>query len=99
MNTYTLIPFLALCAIIGLILAGFSRYIVRKEQEHFAFMAGLLERHAAERRDLVDRLMSRDLTEVKQAQAIQSVTPRVVSKSQNNAKIAEETRKVEAGLY
>jgi len=97
MMIYTLIPFLALCAIIGAILIVFSRFIVYKEQEHSAFVADLLKSHAAERRDLVDRLMARDLTEVKQAQAIQSVTPRVISKGQNNAKVSEEARKVENG--
>lgn len=94
MNIYTIIPFLALCAIVGAILIVFSRFIVHNEQEHSEFVADLLKSHAAERRDLVDRLMSRDLTEVKQAQAIQSVVPRVMSKGQNNAKIAEEARKV-----
>lgn len=49
----------------------------------------------AERKDLLDRLMARDLPEVKQAQAIESRTDRVkpTSKRQNDARIIEMAEK------
>jgi preprotein translocase subunit YajC len=50
--------------------------------------------HAAERKDLLDRLMAKDLRELKQVQTIGPFTSKVVSKSANDARIAEEARKV-----
>lgn len=61
--------------------------------------AATLDKHQAERKDLIDRLMARDLTEVKQAQAIAGAVPRAVSKSRNEARLVEEARKAAEGRY
>ena len=50
----------------------------------------------AERKDLLDRLMARDLPEVKQAQAMEHRTegPKSTSKRQNDARLMEMAEKV-----
>jgi len=64
---------------------------------HYERAIAMQELHAAERKDLIDRLMARDLTEVKQAQAIRQGSGKVMSKRINDAKIAEEKKKLEEG--
>jgi len=51
----------------------------------------------AERKDLLDRLMARDLPEVKQAQAMEHRTegPKSTSKRQNDARLMAMAEKVE----
>lgn len=52
-------------------------------------------RAAAERRDLLDRLMARDLTEVKSAQRLEGGDgPRVVSKRDNEERKAKEAQHI-----
>lgn len=90
MDTLSFIAILLICATLGTIIAY-------REQAHATLIDNILQQHKEERKDLVDRLMSRDLREVKQAQAIRTVEPRVISKRQNDAKLVEEARKVEGG--
>ena len=53
----------------------------------------------AERKDLLDRLMARDLPEVKQAQAIEHRTegPKSTSKRQNDARLIQMAENAERG--
>jgi DNA-binding transcriptional MocR family regulator len=63
------------------------------ESDHRRQVQTLLNQHYAERKDLYDRLMARNLPEVKQAQAIRTGTHAVVSKRRNDMRIVEENRK------
>lgn len=81
----------------ALVVAYLGYTLDKARQDNANFVTDLLDKHQEERMDLVDRLMARDLKEVKQAQAIQNVEPRVISKRMNDAKVAEEARKVEGG--
>lgn len=94
MSTYVLVAFLALCIVFAVTTGFFYRLCADKEQECAKLINYLLEKQREERKDLVDRLMARDLKEVKQAQAIQNITPKVVSKRQNDTRIAEEAQRV-----
>lgn len=94
MSTYVLVAFLALCIVFAVITGFFYRLCTDKEQGCAKLINYLLEKHREERKDLIDRLMARDLKEVKQAQAIQNITPKVVSKRQNDTRIAEEAQKL-----
>lgn len=68
-------------------------------RESFAVtVCDITGRAAAERKDLLDRLMARDLTEVKAAQRMEvGEGPRVVSKRDNEERKAKESRKVLEG--
>lgn len=80
--------------IISVLSVFFVLIVAFQEQKHAEFIRDLFEKHREERKDLIDRLMARDLKEVKQAQAIQNITPKVVSKRQNDTRIAEEAQKL-----
>lgn len=58
----------------------------------------LVRAHAQERKDMVDRLMARDLTEVKQAQAMEDAPgPRAISKRSNEQRMAQEAKRMMEG--
>lgn len=90
-KTAVLIIVAALLAI-GLI-AGISIYSIIVIQRMFERLRLDWQQ---ERKDLLDRLMARDLPEMKQAQAIENrPEPKVTSRRQNDLKLAELARKAE----
>jgi hypothetical protein len=62
-------------------------------QIHSDTVAQLADQYAAERSVLLDRIMARDLPEVKMAQAIdRGDGPRATSKGQNDKKLSDEAQ-------
>jgi len=72
----------------------FGFLLAHLEHRHQAQVEAIEARHYTERKDLYDRLMARDLPEVKQAQAIRQGQPTVVSKRRNDMRLAEEAKKL-----
>ena len=62
----------------------------------FLLVYATTRQHQLERQDLLDRLMARDLRELKQAQT-GPTAGRAVSKSANDARLVEEARRVAEG--
>jgi len=70
----------------------------RRDREFVSTVTELTARHAKERHDLLDRLMARNLNEVKTAQAIEEGgPPRAISKRENEVRAMEMARKVAEG--
>ena len=77
------------------LLAGFIITVRRKDKDFFNMVTELIARHAAERSVLLDRIMARDLAEVKMAQAIdRGDGPRAISKAANEKKLADEAQQL-----
>lgn len=85
----------AIIAVTVVLLVLFALTIKRKDKELIDMVADLSGKHAAERSVLLDRIMARDLPEVKMAQAIdRGDGPRAISKAQNEKKLADEARQL-----
>lgn len=97
MNTLTAGVIVLVCvAAFAVVLAVLS--LATRALEKAQGINELAERRwAAERKDLVDRLMARDLTEVKQAQVIEARAEgaRATSMGQNEKRIAEQNKRAE----
>jgi len=88
---YLIIISLVYCGVLAYGIWRFTTFGI----ENIKYLEELTARQEAERKDLIDRLMARDLIEVKQAQNIERKTGgRVLSKGQNERKIAEEKERL-----
>lgn len=86
---------IAVNVVLVILLALFVLTIRRKDKEFISMVADLSGRHAAERSVLLDRIMARDLAEVKMAQAIdRGDGPRAISKAANEKKLADEAQQL-----
>ena len=86
---------IAVNVVLVILLALFVLTIKRKDKDFFNMVTELIARHAAERSVLLDRIMARDLPEVKMAQAIdRGDEPRATSKGQNDKKLTDEAQQL-----
>ena len=74
--------------------AALKEAILEIVRAHSIAMNDCTAAWAAERQDLMDRLMARDLTEVKMAQNIGTGSRKVISRAQNTQRIINENIKI-----
>ena len=99
MDTAIIIGALVVCVLFLWGMACISKDSIKTVKEISQMFSGtvaaLAAEHAAERSVLLDRIMARDLPEVKMAQAIdRGDGPRATSKRQNDKKLADEAQQM-----
>lgn len=94
MDIYGVVGIAVLAVVFLLATCLIFKHFQDDTERHNAFIDSLMEQHRKECRDLLDRLMARDLTEVKTAQAMESTSAtKVISRRQNDMRLAEEARR------